>query len=177
MEDAREGTPKRRTLLQRGAALLGGALGLGGTASAVASASGPEPSALTGRTLNLRGRRRPQVAARGQRPAAITPGTASGEIFDDDGRTIGSFHAHAFAQPSPLAGLPAAYPLELQTFVLPGGTLFGLGVAPGRDGERTCAVLGGTGDFAGAQGSYVERPAPSAQTPAGTVDFVIRLSA
>jgi hypothetical protein len=107
----------------------------------------------------------------------MAPGTASGELFDDGGHTIGSFHAHAFAQPSPVVGLPAAYPLELQTFVLASGTLFGLGVSPGRDGERTCAILGGTGEFAGAQGSYEERPAESAQAPAGTVDFVIRLLA
>jgi hypothetical protein len=114
----------------------------------------------------------PAAGGRGSAPTA--PGSASGELFDDEGRSIGAFYAHGLAQPSPVGGLPVAHLLELQTFVLENGTLFGLGAVAGRDGARSCAVLGGTGEFAGAQGSYVERPAEDAGGGGG-VEFVVTL--
>jgi hypothetical protein len=48
---------------------------------------------------------------------------------------------------------PGAAGLEAQTFVLPGGTLAGTGVLHD-DCTGTFAVIGGTGEYADARGSY-----------------------
>ena len=100
----------------------------------------------------------------------------AGELLDGPaGRPIGEFFTSGFRLetalgPHPLAGSN----LEFQTFQLPEGTLFGIG-APGGSGERSFAVLGGTGRFGGASGSYVERDRAAA--PDGAIEFVLTLRA
>jgi hypothetical protein len=59
---------------------------------------------------------------------------------------VGSFSA---------ASLPAAAALELHTFELGDGSIFGVGA--GAAEQATFAVIGGTGQYAGASGSYVAR--------------------
>jgi hypothetical protein len=115
------------------------------------------------------------VESRGRWNTTSPPRSAAGEILDDEGRTIGSFQAQPLTPFTEIAGLVGARALELQTFVLPGGALFGLALAPDRQGERACAVLGGTGDYEGAQGSYVERRANSTQRGTMDVEFEVRL--
>ena len=172
MKEKTEGPPRRRALLQRGAALLGGAIGLGGTASAASTAL----PALAGEaegdfTLRLFGKRRPR--ARAGKSARTTPAApaAYGDLALEPGaEPIGSFRSNGLGQASALPDLPVAA-LEIQSFELAGGTLFGIGAPLGRDGERHCAVLGGTGRFATSRGSYLERPAEAA----GLVEFVFTL--
>lgn len=173
MEDVRRHAPKRRTLLQRGAALLGGAIGLGGSAGAAAAA---DTEASDG-TLRLFGWRRGQLRPGRGRVPTTPPSVHGGELRDAvDGPAVGTFQANAFLTEASLPGSPATPGLEIQTFALEGGTLFGLGAAPGPGGERACAVVGGTGRFARAQGSYVERPADDTRARQGLVEFVFRLS-
>ena len=163
MDDLTRTPPKRRALLQRSALLIGGALGLGATAHAGA----PKPPEAT---LRLLGRRRSRTGvARGANPSAYGDLTR-----ETGGPKVGTFHSSGLGQGGAPHGLAAAPALELQTFSLDEGTLFGLG-AKGRDGERTCAVLGGTGRFAAASGTYSERPASGADAARGAVEFVFTL--
>lgn len=173
MRDKTVGAPRRRVLLQRGAALLGGAIGLGGTAAAASPAisavlgEGTNPS----ETLRFFGKRR--TRARVGRAARLTAGApaAYGDLALEPGATpVGSFRSNGLGQGGALPDLPVAA-LEIQTFELADGTLFGIGAPAGRDGERHCAVLGGTGRFATSRGSYLERPAETA----GLVEFVFTL--
>lgn len=172
MKEKTEGPPRRRALLQRGAALLGGAIGLGGTAAAASSALPvPVRDSSGAETLRLFGQRR--TRARAGKNARLVPAApaAYGDLFPEPGaERIGTFRSNGLGQASALANLPTAA-LEIQTFELEGGTLFGIGAPPGRGGERHCAVLGGTGRFATSRGSYLERPAE----PAGLVEFVFTL--
>jgi len=166
-------SPERRTLLQRGLVLLTGAFGVGAGARAAESTVAPAEEA--GR-ITFYGRR-------GQAPSRL-PGRSgarlvrSGEILDrPDGKRIGQFFASGFCMETPL-GPEVAAPsnLEFQTFHLPEGTLFGIGAAGGR-GERTLAILGGTGRFAAARGSYVEREVGPAVPGREAVEFVLTINA
>lgn len=173
MKDKMEGAPKRRALLQRGAALLGGAIGLGGTAAAAGSAlPGPSSDASGEETLRFFGKRRTRARAAGRNARLAPGGTAAyGDLALEPGApAVGSFRSNGLGQAGALPDLPMTA-LEIQTFEVLGGTLFGIGAPAGRDGERHCAVLGGTGRFATSRGSYLERPAEAA----GLVEFVFTL--
>jgi hypothetical protein len=172
MKDAKRPAPQRRALLQRGAALTMGALGLGGTAAA--AEAGP-PKALPGGLRLLARRRTEATPARGNRAPSASSGSYAELLEEPGGPAVGTFHANGLGPVAPLAGLPMAPRLELQTFVLGDGMLFGLG-ALGQAGERACAVLGGTGRFSGASGTYVEREASDPGAGRGTVEFIFRLN-
>jgi hypothetical protein len=170
------GTPTpRRTLLQRGLALLGGALGVGAVGGEVHARSEARAPA---RTLQLLGRRRTAARRAGTAPGAHQHAVASGDLLDTQGNeTIGSFHTNGFCLETRLGSpLPSESNIAFQTFVLAEGSLFGLGGGPSPGGERTCAVLGGTGRYAGAQGTYVER-VPSRPAGRDAVEFVFTLNA
>jgi len=169
------GTPTpRRTLLQRGLALIGGALGVGaagGEVHARAEAGGAN-------TLHLLGRRRTPARRAGAMPDAHPHAVSSGDLLDAKGdEKIGSFHTNGFCLETRLGTpMPSDSNIAFQTFVLADGSLFGLGGGPSPGGDRTCAVLGGTGRYAGAQGTYVER-VPSQSAARNAVEFVFTLRA
>jgi hypothetical protein len=100
-----------------------------------------------------------------------------GELLDGpEGKRIGQFFTSGFCLETPFGPQPvAASNLEFQTFQLPEGTLFGIGAA-GAGAERTLALLGGTGRFAAARGSYVEREVPSRTPGRDAVEFVLSLT-
>jgi hypothetical protein len=149
MEQATQ-TSSRRGLLGRTFALAAGALGVS-AAQRIARANAARPATtlvLYGRGLHLHapGRRPGSVSAAGERA------TGYGELLDRaGGRVIGHFSSAFLAHDSPFAP-PGS--LELQTLTLEHGTIHGLGsVATGAEGHF--AILGGTGRFAGARGTYV----------------------
>ena len=170
---------RRRTLLQRGLVAAAAALGLGtgnGRASAPAEPGpAPQPPAPEGgRTLRLYGRGR-TVATGGK-------GTGSRSLrrFDlldgPDGAPVGEFFASGFQLETAFGPLPAAPSnIELHTFRLGEDTLFGIGAPAPRGKERTHAVLGGTGRFAAARGSYVERDVEGGAPGRGRVELVVTL--
>jgi hypothetical protein len=170
------GTPTpRRTLLQRGLALIGGALGVGAVGGEVHARA---ETGARDQTLHLLGRRRTPGRLAGATPGAHQHAVSSGDLLDAKGdETIGSFHTNGFCLETRLGTpMPSDSNIAFQTFVLAEGSLFGLGGGPSPGGDRTCAVLGGTGRYAGAQGTYVERvPSPSATRNA--VEFVFTLRA
>jgi hypothetical protein len=165
----------RRTLLQRGLALAAGALGLraaeahseGGPAAAV-----PPPTAAA--SFTVYGRRRPGA------PSAGGHVVRSGELFETpEGPVAGTFHSNRLCLETPFGThVRAASNIEFQTFTLKDGTLFGIGGAPAAaGGESVHAIVGGTGRFAGARGSYVERASAAANARPGTVEFAVTLTA
>ena len=165
----------RRGFLARGLALTVGALGLGaGRATASTAAIGPATQELTfhGRDLHLYGqnRRAGVVPTKGERL------TAFAELLDrPSGRVVGEFSSAYFALASAFGALPAAAAsLELHSFNLEDGTILGLGTASGR-GESVFAIVGGTGRYAGARGTYAARLHPRELGGNGTAEFRLTL--
>jgi len=146
----------RRGVLGRGLMLAAGALGLGAAQRADASVSvAPATKAtelrLYGRNFHLHApdRKAGEVPAKGERHSAY------GELMErSNGKVVGHFTAAHLTHDSPFAA--AASSLEIHTFTLKGGTIHGLGsVTRGTEGHFV--ILGGTGRYAGAQGTYVAR--------------------
>jgi hypothetical protein len=173
----------RRTLLQRGLVVLAGALGMRVTEG---DARGePAPLAPTvrpggGRTLRLYGRQL-RVQSHGQRPGQLPlwSGQCHGrcELLDQPGgRRIGEFSATGFCPDSAAFSRgQAAGQVELQTLQVEGDHLFGIGPGGiGAAGETAHAVLGGTGRFAGARGTYTIRGRGRSKAES-QIEFVINL--
>lgn len=141
---------KRRTLLQRGAALLAGGVALTGTRWASAAS----PPAAPPNTLTVYARLRPAAA-----PDAHGRMVTSGDLFDGpDGQRIGTFHANAFCAASPFGGAQTAPSnLAFQVLELGDGTLFSIGAGLDTPAGQAAAIIGGTSRFAGRSGSCVQR--------------------
>ena len=168
----------RRGLLGRGLVVAAGVLGLGGAVrhssgrDAVASSGAQQPRTelkLYGRQFHLHAptRRAGELPQKGDRH------TAYAELLDGPkGAAVGSFSSAHLSLDSPFA---AASSLELHTFTLTEGTLHGLGTTVrGADGQFL--VLGGTGRFAGAMGSYLARQLPRELGGDGTAEFHLTLA-
>ena len=127
-----------------------------------------------GRTLRLYGRSR-TVAVAGK--SLSSRALRRCELLDGpEGRPVGEFFASGFQLETPFGPQPAAASnIELHTFRLGEDTLFGIGVPAPRLRERTHALLGGTGRFTGARGSYVERDVEGGAPGRGRVEFVVTL--
>jgi hypothetical protein len=176
------GTP-RRTLLQRGLALLAGGVAVA-TGSRVIRAEGriaPTPVGRTdpqppGTTLLLYTRQRP--IAPPPTPAPVQAGHArlltSGDLLDaPDGRRIGAVYTNCFCPAAPFSAQKSGSDLEFQVMHLDDGTLFGMCGGTAERGARVRAIVGGTGRFAGARGVYLERPAAGERD---VVEFVVTLA-
>jgi hypothetical protein len=93
-----------------------------------------------------------------------------GELLGPGGASLGSFSS------TPLGGTAgdAATGTQFQTFKLSDGSIFGIGAAPPGDGPAmTFAIVGGTGKYAGATGSYLAdvRPADAGGDGSAQFDF------
>lgn len=161
----------RRSALARGLVLVGGLVGLGAAGAAGEAVAAPGATTLVLYAGGMRGfshdRRHGELARSGDRV------TFEGELRDrPDGRRVGELHAAAFTLRGPGGG-GAAERIELHTFVLEDGTLVGSGAGGASGGSF--AILGGTGRFAGARGSYVLRR--SGHEPGGheTAELAITL--
>ena len=130
--------------MARGLAFVAGLAGVGAAAGAAGAAS------------ELRFHVRPGTAPRRRQASRGDRATLVAELYDARGQRAGELFGAAFALRSP--GEPAGRErLELHTFELAEGTIVGSGTAG--LGEGTFAVLGGTGRYAGARGTYrISRP-------------------
>lgn len=138
---------KRRTLLQRGVALLAGGAALAGTSRWAGAAPPPAPSPPPTRILYARAR----PSAGGPADGRVV---ASGDLLDaPDGRRLGTFTANGFGPASPFGPQAAAPNLEFHALQLAEGTLFAVGTGA----DPVLAVIAGTGRFAGRSGSLVRR--------------------
>jgi hypothetical protein len=165
----------RASLLKRLALLAGGAVGVGvaaraaggETESVAAPAAAPGVRATTQLTLHGREWRlsRPGVGP-GKLPGPDDPVVPLGRIVDPGERDLGVFRAAA------LPGLPA---FHLHTFELAEGTILGIGSNRLEDGSY--AIVGGTGRYAGAAGTYTARQSPRELGGDGTAEFNLNLNA
>jgi hypothetical protein len=153
----------RRELLTR-AGLVAGAAGVVGAAGVAATgitSSGPRavPRVIHGADWRVV---RPGVAA-GTLPSMDSVALPAGRLVDATGATVGAFQSSIL----PSSGLG----MQLHRLELAGGTLNAVG--PATLGDATYAVIGGTGQFAGASGSYhlEQQPAPSGGTARFTFDI------
>ena len=173
-----QGVSSRRGVLGRGLIVAAGALGLGGAVkhSRTPEALAAKPSRpfrtefkLYGRHLHLHApeRRAGELPRKGDRH------TAYAELLDrPDGAAVGHFSAAHLTLDSPFA---AASSLEIHTFDLDGGTIHGLGSAA-RGSDATFVVLGGTGKYTGATGSYLARLLPRELGGNGAAEFHLKLA-
>ncbi len=164
-----EGGPKasRRAILRHGVLALGavaGVVGLGSAADRIRSgnllaqqAPGPAMLTLIGTDWHL-------VASglkRGDLPKRGDQVSVSGTLIMNPGTdAVGSFFASVQHLDSRVGhGSYATVQQETHTFQLPDGTLFGMGTTvPGAGGAF--AIVGGTGRYLGASGSYVAQQNP-----------------
>jgi hypothetical protein len=166
-------TSSRRSLVGRGLLLAAGVLGIGAARRTGEAAAAPQKSSvlqLYGRNFHLRSpsRRAGQIPAGGDRHSAY------GELLDrPDGKVVGHFAAAHLTHDSPFG--PGAVSLEIHTFALKDGTIHGLGSAS-RAVEGHFVVLGGTGQYAGAHGSYVVRQRQRELGGDGSAEFTLTLT-
>ena len=160
----------RRGMLGRGLLLLSGLGVAGGSRLAFGRSARHSSLVLYGRNWRGYGR-----GPSGQLPLEGDRISVRGDLHArPDGESVGEFFAAAFA----LGG--AAHPaqterLELHTFKLRDGVIFGTGTAGRLDGAF--AILGGTGRYAGAQGTYVARQGHTELGGDGAAEFVFTLRA
>jgi hypothetical protein len=171
----------RRGLLGRGLILAAGAIGLGAGAAGTKLATDreerpaggtqlqPQQLRLTGRNWLLQTPERKP----GERLVAGERGTVYGELLDERGVPAGSFYGSRMAVQSELGASGADGSLELHAFKLAGGTLLGIGAMIA--GESVFTITGGTGRYAGAQGSYVADQRLRELGGNGTAEFTIDL--
>jgi hypothetical protein len=143
---------KRRTLLQRGLALLAGGAAIAGSTRWAGAAS--PPAAAPSSTLTLYARSRPAAHQHGVDGRLM----ASGDLLDrPDGDAIGTFHTNCFCVSTPFGVQASAANLEFHVLQLQDGTLFSMGSGLETSGGRLAAIVGGTDRFAGRSGTYVQR--------------------
>jgi hypothetical protein len=112
---------------------------------------------------------------KGEQPVKGDIINAYGELMDGpDGTKVGEFLSSGVHVRSPLDRGPFAVAnLEFHTFNLKDGTIVGLGAAGTRLGqENAFAVVGGTGRYEGARGSYTARQYPQEGGGNGTAEIV-----
>lgn len=180
-----EAGPKasRRTVLRHGVLALGaiaGAVGLAGTVDKVrsgtllvADAPGTTRITLVGSDWHLSapGLRRGDLPKRGDH-VSVTGVVAMAGRADE----AGSFFASVQHLDNPAGhGSHALAQLETHTFQLAGGTLFGIGTTI-RDQESSYAIIGGTGKYLGASGSYIGKQNPLETGGDGTAHFTLTLN-
>jgi len=161
----------RRSAVSRALFALAGMAGLGaagvGGAKLVPS-SGSSAVILYGRNWRTSHGRLGELPTEGERISV------RGELIDDkQGLLVGEFFAAGFT----IGG--GSHPahgerLELHTFKLRDGTIIGSGTAGQLEG--VFAILGGTGRFAGARGTYVARQHHQDFGGDGSAEFVLNLT-
>ena len=180
-----EAGPKasRRTILRHGALALGalaGAVGLAGAVDKVrsetllaADAPGTTRMTLTGSDWHLSapGLRRGDLPKRGDHVSVTGVVAMAGGTEES-----GAFFASVQHLDSPAGhGSYAQAQLETHTFQLPGGTLFGMGTTI-RGQQSSYAIVGGTGKYLGASGSYIGKQSPFETGGDGTAQFTLTLN-
>ncbi len=148
----------RRSIIRRGLMAIGAiaSLGVAGRPSAA-----PAPLAGAGRLLTLHGTdwhiESADLAA-GRLPQPGQRMLASGQLMSSpDGESIGEFIATYVSLNAP-DGFGALASAEQHTLKLHDGSIMGMGTTgEGLDSEDEFAIVGGTGRYAGARGSYLVR--------------------
>ena len=148
----------RRTILKRGAI---GAASVAAIAVAAGTQSSPQRAAPAiaasgSQTIRLVGRSWHADSAKAALPGKGDRYAVYGELLNPAGDKVGEFFSQNVGVDSPfqLTG-EGVGSFEIHTLSLPEGTIVGVGVGGGQ--ERSYAIVGGTGKYAGARGSYLAR--------------------
>lgn len=163
----------RRTILKRGLVLAAGALGVTAAGKEARAATVTVPNQLRLHGTNWR------LAVPDRQPGEMLRlgdhGAVYGDLLDRrNGRPFGQFFGSRLAiQSTPGGHARADASVEVHTFVLPYGTIIGMGTAV--LGEAIFAIVGGTGNYAGAKGSYSANQRLREYGGNGTADFVFNL--
>ena len=167
----------RRALLRRGSLLVGGVLGLGLTGAAsrrVTESSNHLVLRMRGTNWRLTYPNRP----RGILPQTGERSAVFGELLGEgDDTKVGEFYASSFQFGSPFGVSDvAAGAMEVHQLNLADGTLVGLGTLGDLQGGLSVhAIIGGTGRYEGASGSYTARQRPFELGGDGTADFELNV--
>jgi hypothetical protein len=97
-----------------------------------------------------------------------------GELVSDvEGTKVGEFYASSLQFGTPFgASTLAADAMETHQFTFGDGTIIGIGTLSDLcGGQSVHAIIGGTGRYEGASGSYVARQRPIELGGDGTADF------
>ena len=176
----------RRAILRQGVLSLGALAGIVGLAGAGEKARSGAltvpglPVSSTAITMTLLGRDWHLTAPglrRGDLPKRGDQVSVTGALSLAAGsEQVGAFYSSVVHLDSPMGHGPyATAQMETHTFVLGGGTLIGVGTtSPGAD--SSFAIVGGTGLYVGASGSYVARQSPLETGGDGTAHFVMTLN-
>ncbi len=137
-------------------------------------AGGPKFSGLS--SLELVGRNWHAVTEGREDGQGPSPGdrmTVFGEVADSAGEKLGDFYASCFCLNAPFdESSRVAMNVEMHTIRLSDGTIHGMGTsAAGPDEEVEFAIVGGTGRFRGARGTYVAQQAPVEHGGDGSARF------
>ena len=167
-----EGDIGRREALRRAIVLLGGVFGLSLAKAPMALAAPVKVETMHPARLTLFGadwRRDSASGEAGVPQASGERATVFGALLDRPGGSpVGEFQAASFFGESPLSAGGSAS-IELHTFKLGDDTIFGIGNAS--DAGGVFAVVGGSGRYAGARGSYVAEQSHLESGGDGTARF------
>ena len=178
MSDIEKTVHSRRTVIRNSLLVLGGAIGLGGGAAGARALAQTSTNGTTARQLRLDGNswllqtpdRKP-----GERILPGDRGSVTGLLVDSHtGKDRGRFFGTRMAFSSG-AGAHADGSTELHTFSLDDGTILGMGSAV--NGVNVFSIVGGTGRYAGASGTYHAEQRLREFGGDGTASFVIDLQA
>ena len=183
------GFTPRRTFIRRGAVLLASIAGMVGathsglaaneTASTNKNASFMDgtSSAPFAKLFGSNWHFVSETRTLGELPAPGSRGAAYGELLDrPDGSKVGEFYSASFWLGSPFGESDvSALALEMHTFRFSDGTLIGMGSHNGPD--SVYAIVGGTGRYHAATGSYLASQRPSGLGGDGSADFTFSIQA
>jgi len=166
----------RRTILKRGAlgAASVAAIAVAAGTQAPAQRATPQLQTSGSRTVRLIGRGWHTDTAKAGLPGKGDPYSVYGELLSPAGDKLGEFFSQNIGVDSPfkITG-EGVGTFEIHTLSLPGGTIVGVGVGGGR--ERSYAIVGGTGTYAGARGSYLARQDTHGLGGDGKAEFLLTL--
>jgi hypothetical protein len=176
----------RRGALKSGVAFLAGAVGLEvvsrarGDAAASPSAA-PPPPATTATTLVLQARGLRALPMGGRPGAPVERGerlTLHADLLDGaGGGPAGTLTGVSHCTASPLSSDQSPVgAVEMHTLALHDGTIFAMGTSPAvAAGTAAFAVVGGTGRYAGARGSYLAEQQTDAAGGHGCARYTLTL--
>ena len=169
----------RRSILKRGLIAAGGVASVAGLGAAAARGAHLALPAGRSSVLKLAGvnwHASIDGKRSGQQPAPGERVTHHGELRDAAGAKVGEFYSDGVFVGAPLGAGPfAASHFEMHTFNLAGGSIAGMGTTSA-SGPSTYAIIGGTGRYSGATGSYTGSHSPFETGGDGTAAFLLTIN-
>jgi len=167
----------RRDILKRGAlgaASVAAVAVAAGAATTSSRSSSVTPAQDGAETIRLIGRGWHADSAKATLPGKGDRFAVYGELYEPSGNKAGEFFSSNIGVDSPfqITG-EGRGTFEMHTLSLADGTIVGVGIGGGS--ERSYAIVGGTGKYAGARGSYLARQDTYGLGGDGNAEFLLTL--